>query len=41
MTDPLPLRARFACCVCNLLRFALRLLGRGGTNLPGQIALRI
>ena len=41
MTDKLPPRARLACGVCNLLRSALRLLGRGGTNLPGQVALRI
>ncbi len=41
MTDTLPLRARLACGVCNLTRRALRLLGRGGTNLPGQLALRV
>ena len=37
----LPLRARLACAVCNGLRRALRALGRGGTNLPGHVALRI
>lgn len=41
MTDKLPPRARLACAVCNLTRRALRALGRGGTNLPGQLALRI
>ena len=41
MTEALPLRARFACFVSNALRRALRLLGSGGTNLPGQIALRL
>ena len=41
MTDALPLRARLACAVCNTVRRALRLLGRGGTNLPGKLALRI
>ena len=37
----LPLRARLACAVCNAARRALRLLGHGGTNLPGKLALRI
>ena len=41
MSDPLPVRARLACCVCNTLRRLLRLLGRGGTNLPGLLALRL
>ena len=41
MTDKLPPRARLACGVCNLTRRALRALGRGGTNLPGQLALRL
>ena len=41
MAEPLPLRARLACAVCGALRRALRLLGRGGTNLPGKLALRI
>ena len=41
MPDSLPLRARFACGVCNAARRALRLLGHGGTNLPGQLALRL
>ena len=39
MSDALPLRALLACFVSNAIRRALRLLGRGGTNLPGQIAL--
>lgn len=26
---------------CRLARFAMRLLGRGGTNLPGKLALRV
>ena len=41
MTDTLPPRARLACCVCNIARRALRLLGRGGTNLPGLLAQRL
>ena len=41
MPGPLPLRARLACAVCNTVRRALRLLGHGGTNLPGKLALRI
>ena len=41
MTDVLPLRARLACAVCNTVRRVLRLLGHGGTNLPGKLALRI
>ena len=41
MTDKLPLRARLACGVCNLTRRVLRLLGHGGTNLPGKLALRL
>ena len=41
MSDKLSLRARFACGVCNAARRALRLLGRGGTNLPGKLALRV
>ncbi len=39
--DPIPLRARFACAVCNAVRRVLRLLGRGGTTMPGKLALRI
>ena len=41
MSDVLPLRARLACLACNASRHLLRLLGHGGTNLPGQLALRI
>ena len=42
MAEPeLPLRARVACAVSNLTRKALHLLGRGGTNLPGALALRL
>ncbi len=41
MTDSLPTQARLACAVCNIVRHALRLLGHGGTNLPGKLALRI
>ena len=42
MAEPeLPLRARAACAVSNLTRKALHLLGRGGTNLPGALALRL
>ena len=37
----LSLRELAALWVCRLSRGALRLLGRGGTNLPGQLALRI
>ena len=41
MAEKLPLRAKLACCVCNTTRYVLRLLGHGGTNLPGLLALRI
>ena len=41
MAETLPLRARLACFVSNAARRALRVLGSGGTNLPGQIALRL
>ena len=41
MTDALPLRARLACAVCNTVRRVLRLLGHGGTNLPGKLALKL
>ena len=41
MAETLPLRARLACFVSNAARRALRALGSGGTNLPGQIALRL
>ena len=35
------LRAFIAIIVCKLLRFASRLLHRGGTAMPGRIALKI
>ena len=35
------MRFLLAIICCKLLRLALRLLGRGGTALPGQVALRI
>ena len=41
MAETLPLRAELACCVCNTVRRMLRLLGHGGTNLPGLLALRL
>ncbi len=41
MAETLPLRAKLACCVCNTVRRLLRLLGHGGTNLPGLLALRL
>ena len=41
MSDKLSLRARLAVIVCNAARRALRLLGHGGTNLPGQLALKL
>ncbi len=31
----------FTIAVCRITRFMLRLLGRGGTNLPGTIALKL
>ncbi len=41
MADALPFRARLACAACNAVRRVLRLLGHGGTNLPGRLALRV
>ena len=38
---PLSPRARCAVALCNALRRALHLLGRGGTNLPGKLALKL
>ena len=35
------LRIFLACLACRLARRAANLLGRGGTNLPGEIALRV
>ena len=35
------LRVFFACVTSRLARLALRLLGRGGTALPGKAALRV
>ena len=35
------LRVFFACAASRLARLALRLLGRGGTALPGKAALRV
>ncbi len=37
----LPIKALAALWVCKLTKLILRLLGRGGTTLPGQLALRI
>ena len=34
-------RAMVAIAVCKLLRRILRIAGRGGTNLPGKVALRL
>ena len=39
--EHLPLRARCAVWLCNTLRRALHLVGRGGTNLPGKLALKL
>ena len=35
------MRLFFAILLCKLVRLALRLAGRGGTALPGKIALRV
>lgn len=35
------IRASFTIAVCRLLRKALRLLGKGGTNVPGTVALKL
>ncbi len=35
------IRIFFACLVCRLARFAIRLAGRGGTALPGKLALKL
>ena len=35
------LRVATAICVCKLSRFAIRLLGRGGTDMPGRLALKV
>jgi UDP-N-acetylmuramyl tripeptide synthase len=35
------IRVFFAILLCRLSRFAIRLLGRGGTDFPGRIALKI
>ena len=34
------MRLFFAILICKLTRLALRLAGRGGTALPGKLALR-
>ncbi len=35
------LRVFFACLICRLARWGIRLLGRGGTSLPGKLALKV
>ena len=35
------MRFVLAIICCKLIRLALRLMGRGGTALPGKVALRI
>ena len=35
------MRLFFAILICKLTRLALRLAGRGGTALPGKLALRV
>ena len=35
------IRIFFACLVCRMARFAIRLAGRGGTALPGKLALKL
>ena len=35
------IRAFFAILLCKLLRFASRLLHRGGTAMPGRFALKL
>lgn len=34
-------RVWLAILICKMARFGLRVLGRGGTNLPGKLALRV
>jgi UDP-N-acetylmuramyl tripeptide synthase len=35
------IRSSFAVILCKLIRAALRITGRGGTTLPGKVALRV
>ena len=35
------LRVFLACLLCRLTRWGIRLLGRGGTSLPGKVALKV
>ena len=35
------LQVILACLVCRLARWGIRLLGRGGTSLPGKLALKV
>ncbi|MBQ6215707.1 MAG: DUF1727 domain-containing protein [Oscillospiraceae bacterium] len=35
------LRLFFTCAACKIIHYVLRLLGRGGTALPGSVALRL
>ena len=35
------LRVFWAVLACKLCRFLIRLLGRGGTDFPGRVALKI
>ena len=38
---PMKIKVFFAVLSCKLSRFAIRLLGRGGTDFPGRIALKL
>ena len=35
------IRVLFSVLACKLSRFAIRLLGRGGTDFPGRVALKL
>lgn len=39
--NPMKIRIFLAVLACRLCRFGLRLLGRGGTDFPGRVALKI
>ena len=38
---PMKVRVCLSILSCKLARFALRLLGRGGTDFPGRVALKV
>ena len=35
------IRVTIAVLACKFCRFAIRLLGRGGTDFPGRVALKL